>query len=108
MLFLTVSRPRALLIDSWNRYQPVSRGKLIQDDAVSATGTHVEMVTVPALGPEWKASELHEMSRSGKKERNTEARNQKWKDWKRGNRGLCGRWFTWRFTVFFVFGLCIA
>jgi len=21
---------------------------------------------------------------------------------------MCGRWFTWRFTIFFVFGLCIA
>jgi hypothetical protein len=48
------------------------------------------------------------MSRSGKKERKTEARSQRWKEWRRGNRGFCGGWFTWRFTVFFVFGLCIA
>jgi len=51
---------------------------------------------------------LHDMSRSVKKERKSEARCQKWKQWRRGERGLCGRWFTWRFTVFFVFGLCVA
>jgi len=96
------------LIELWNRYQSLSRGSLKHDDSVSATGTQVEMVTVPALGPEWKASELHNMTRSAKKERKAEVRGHKWKQWRRGERGLCGRWFTWRFTVFFVFGWCIA
>lgn len=98
----------ALLTELWNRYQPISRGSLKHEDTASATGTHVEMVTVPALGPEWKASELRDMSRNGKKERKAEARGQKWKEWRRGERGMCGGWFTWRFTVYFVFGLCIA
>ena len=97
----------------WNRYTtpypaPLSRGSLKHDDAASTTGTQVEMVTVPALGPEWKASELHEMTRGAKKERKAEARGQAWKDWRRGKRGICGSWFTWRFTVFFVFGLCVV
>ena len=92
----------------WNRYQPISRGSFKREDMTGATGTQVEMVTVPALGPEWKASELREISRSGKKEREADARGVKWKEWRRGQRGLCGGWFTWRFTVFFVFGLCIA
>jgi len=98
----------SLLIELWHRYPSRSHGSLKHEDAASATGTHVEMVTVPALGPEWKASELHDMTRSAKKERKAEDRNQKWKDWRRGNRGLCGGWFTWKFTVFFAFGLCIA
>ena len=97
-----------MLIELWDRYQSLPRTDLKHDDAASATGTQVEMVTVPALGPEWKASELHDMSRSGKKERKAEVRNKKWKDWRRGERGICGGWFTWRFTVFFIFGLCIA
>ena len=80
----------------------------MHEDSASATGTQVEMVTVPVLGPEWKTSELHEMSRSAKKERKTEIRNQQFKEWRRGHRGICGRWFTWRFTIFFVFCLCIV
>jgi len=68
----------------------------------------VEMVTVPVLGPEWKTSELHEMSQSAKKERKAEVRSQRYKEWRRGQRGLCGTCFTWRVTVFFIFVLCIA
>jgi len=44
------------------------------------------------------------MTQSAKKERKAKDRNQKWR---RGNRGLCGGWFTWKFAVFFVFGLCM-
>ncbi|KAF9651358.1 hypothetical protein BDM02DRAFT_3091380 [Thelephora ganbajun] len=98
----------AAFVDHEPTYQPFSRGSLKHDDSASATGTQVEMVTVPALGPEWKASELYDMSQSAKKERKAEARGQKFKEWRRGERGMCGSWFTWKFTVFFVFGLCIA
>jgi len=98
----------SLLIELLHRYPSRSHGSLKHEEAASTTGTHVEMVTVPALGPEWKASELHDMTRGAKKERKAEVRNQRWKDWRRGKRGLCGNWFTWKFTVFFVFGLCIA
>jgi len=78
------------------------------DDTLSATGTQVEMVTVPVLGPEWKSSELRDMTKSAKKERKTEDRSQKYKQWRRGQRGICGSCFTCRVTVFFIFGLCIA
>ena len=95
-------------MEPWNRYSSISHGSVKHEDTASATGTQVEMVTVPALGPEWKASELHDMTQSAKKERKAEERGQKWQDWRRGKRGICGSWFTWRFTVWFVFGLCIA
>jgi len=88
-------------------YQPISHPPSKYDDVASSIGP-VEMVTVPALGPEWKASELRNMTKSGKREQKTEAQKKVWKDWRRDKRGLCGDYFTRRFTVFFVFGLCIA
>ncbi|OSC98021.1 hypothetical protein PYCCODRAFT_1376040 [Trametes coccinea BRFM310] len=72
------------------------------------TPSNVEMVTVPALGPEWKADELRGMSKKAKREEKMEEVATKWKQWKRGQRGLCGRWFTKRFTAWFLFGLCAA
>ncbi|KAJ7868723.1 hypothetical protein B0H14DRAFT_2728654 [Mycena olivaceomarginata] len=70
--------------------------------AEEATGP-VEMVTVPALGPEWKKSEMHDMTKAAKRERKAEARKKLWQDWTRGNRG--GKWFTKRVIVFTCFGL---
>jgi hypothetical protein len=97
-----------LLIDMWSRFQPqFPRGSIKPDDSASVIGTQVEMVTVPVLGPEWKTSELHEMSGNAKKERKAESRSQRYKQWRRGQRGFCVSWCTWRFTVFFVFALCI-
>lgn len=97
-------------VDPEPKYQPIARGggKPMPDDTLSATGTQVEMVTVPVLGPEWKSSELRDMTKSAKKERKTEDRSQKYKQWRRGQRGICGSCFTCRVTVFFIFGLCIA
>ncbi|KAJ7046467.1 hypothetical protein C8F04DRAFT_1173402 [Mycena alexandri] len=63
----------------------------------------VEMVTVPALGPEWKKSEMRDMTKAGKREKKAESRRQLWQDWTRGNRG--GKWLTKRVIVFFCFGL---
>ncbi|TBU22366.1 hypothetical protein BD309DRAFT_1085143 [Dichomitus squalens] len=68
----------------------------------------VEMVTVPALGPEWKAEELHGMSKKAKREEKLENISSKWKRWRRDEDGLCGKWFTRRFTAWFIFGLCAA
>ncbi|KAH9891872.1 hypothetical protein C8Q73DRAFT_701291 [Cubamyces lactineus] len=73
-----------------------------------ATPGNVEMVTVPALGPEWKADELRNMSKKVKREEKMEEVATKWKQWKRGQRGLCGKWFTKRFLAWFIFGLCAA
>ena len=66
----------------------------------------VEMVTVPAMGAEWGKDEMHQMTKAGKKERKNESRAQFWKSWNRGERGLCGHYFTRKVLVFFLFGLC--
>ncbi|KAF8158419.1 hypothetical protein B0H34DRAFT_797811 [Crassisporium funariophilum] len=72
------------------------------------TESKIEMVTVPALGPEWAKDELHQMTKASKKERKQETRAQFWKSWHRGERGLCGKYFTRKVLVFFLFGLCCA
>jgi len=77
-----------------------------EEEASTVGGAPVEMVTVPALGPEWKASELRDMTGKGKREAGREARALKWKEWRRGERGLCGKYFTGKFTAWFLFGLC--
>ncbi|KAI6015398.1 hypothetical protein PISMIDRAFT_189853 [Pisolithus microcarpus 441] len=75
---------------------------------VESTLTPVELVTVPALGPEWQRSELKSMTKSGKRELKGVERKAKWKAWNRGEIGLFGtKWFTKKFLVFFVFGLCV-
>ncbi|KJA24009.1 hypothetical protein HYPSUDRAFT_39124 [Hypholoma sublateritium FD-334 SS-4] len=68
----------------------------------------VEMITVPALGAEWAKEELHGVTKAGKREKRKEARKEFWKSWNRGERGLCGRYFTRKVLVFFLFGLCCA
>jgi hypothetical protein len=88
-------------------YQPIAHQPSKLDDATSNIGP-VEMITVPALGPEWKASEMRGMTKRGKREQEKERSQQRWKEWRRGERGLCGKYFTRQFTVFFIFGLCIA
>ncbi|ETW82178.1 hypothetical protein HETIRDRAFT_61294 [Heterobasidion irregulare TC 32-1] len=78
------------------------------DDDLSTVGP-VEMVTVPALGPEWKASELRDMTKAGKSEKKAERRSRQWKEFNRGQRGLLGRkWLTRRVCVFIGFGLIVA
>ncbi|KAF8868671.1 hypothetical protein BD779DRAFT_1614914 [Infundibulicybe gibba] len=72
-----------------------------------ATGP-VELVTVPALGPEWRRSEMRDMTKSGRREKKSDARKEKWTQWKRGERGMCGKYFTRRVLVFTLFALCAA
>lgn len=64
------------------------------------------MVTVPAMGPEWKRSEMREMTKAGRREKKAESRREKWKAWNRGERGMCGRYFTKKVFVFTLFGVC--
>jgi len=71
-----------------------------------ATEGKVEMVTVPALGPEWGKDEMYQMTKTARKEQKRDDRNEFWKAWNRDQRGLCGRYFTRRVLVFFLFGLC--
>ncbi|KAJ3548360.1 hypothetical protein NMY22_g1290 [Coprinellus aureogranulatus] len=73
-----------------------------------ANGAKVEMVTVPAMGAEWSKDELKNMTKRGRKERKAEARKEFWTAWRRDQRGLCGKYFTRRVLVFFLFGLCAA
>jgi hypothetical protein len=71
--------------------------------AEETAGGPVEMVTVPALGPEWKKSEMHAMTKAAKRERKAESRKQLWQDWTRGRRG--GKYLNKRVIVFTCFGL---
>ncbi|RPD56622.1 hypothetical protein L226DRAFT_615419 [Lentinus tigrinus ALCF2SS1-7] len=92
-------------------YTPGTTG-LARDSASVAgdqpAGGNVEMVTVPALGPEWKAEELRGMSKKAHRQEKMEDMATKWKMWRRGETGLCGKYFTRRFTAWFVFALCAA
>lgn len=66
------------------------------------------MVTVPALGDEWKLSEMRDMTKAGRREKKTESRKLKFKQWYRDERGICGNWFTRRVVVFVLFALCVV
>ncbi|KAJ3556762.1 hypothetical protein NM688_g1846 [Phlebia brevispora] len=92
-----------------NGYRPVNSPSFkLESDTTSNTGAPVEMVTVPALGPEWGAEEMRGMTKRGKREVVNERRAQKWKEWRRGERGLCGRYFTRKFLAWFLFFFCGA
>lgn len=84
-----------------------SSGSLLKEEAVDPENK-VEMVTVPALGAEWGKDEMHQLTKAGKTERKIESRVEFWKSWNRGQRGLCGRYFTRKVFIFFLFGLCCA
>lgn len=61
-------------------------------------------MTVPALGSEWKASELREMTKSGKREARAEKRAAAWRAFRRDEHGFCGiKWLTRRIFVWFIF-----
>ena len=92
-------------MDSYTQIE--SSGSLLKEEAVDPEGK-VEMVTVPALGPEWGKDEMHQMTKTGKKERKNESRAQFWKSWNRGERGLCGPYFTRKVFIFVLFGVCCA
>jgi len=89
------------------RYQkiPPSTPKLVDMPTGSSTDP-VEMVTVPALGPEWGRQEMHDMTKSARKEKKAESRREKFKAWRRDERGICGKYLTRKSLVLFIFGLC--
>jgi hypothetical protein len=66
------------------------------------------MVTVPALGPEWLKSEMKDMTKTGRREKKAELRSKKWTAWKRGERGMCGKYLTRKVLVFTLFGMCVV
>ncbi|KAI0345563.1 hypothetical protein BDW22DRAFT_1324469 [Trametopsis cervina] len=90
------------------RYRPVHSPGLVKHDDLQNNLGPVEMVTVPALGPEWKAEEVGANRKRVVREERASRRAQKWKEWKRGERGMCGKYFTRKFTAWFLFALCVA
>jgi hypothetical protein len=74
-----------------SNYQKVPRMILKPKKIENPTGP-VELVTVPALGPEWQRDELRDMTKSGRREKKSESRKKK--------RGLCGKQ---RFLVYLKF-----
>ena len=90
------------------RYQkiPPSTPKLVDMSMVGSSTDPVEMVTVPALGPEWGRQEMHDMTKSARKAKKAESRREKFKAWRRDERGICGKYFTRKSLVFSIFGLC--
>ncbi|KAK0201525.1 hypothetical protein DFS33DRAFT_1348042 [Desarmillaria ectypa] len=89
-------------------YQPLPPSTPKHKEDSRSTIGPIELVTVPALGPEWQRSELRDMTKAGKREKKNESRQGKWVAWKRGERGMCGKWFTRRMTVFVFFGTVIV
>lgn len=68
----------------------------------------VELVTVPALGAEWQKSEMRAMTKAGRREEKADSRHERWTAWKRGERGMCGKYFTRKVFVFTLFGVCVV
>ncbi|CAE7233934.1 unnamed protein product [Rhizoctonia solani] len=91
-------------------FQPDTGYRPIRENAggsEASAANQVELVTVPALGAEWKASELHDMTKSGRRELRAEERRKKWREFNRDQRGLCGITWAKRTTlVWAVFLLC--
>lgn len=69
---------------------------------VPSTGP-VEMVTVPALGAEWRKTEMQAMTKAGRRELTDDERSRKWKTWWRDQGGLCGRWGTRKHVAILLF-----
>ncbi|WVQ99938.1 hypothetical protein IAU59_007081 [Kwoniella sp. CBS 9459] len=68
-----------------------------------------ELISVPVLGPEWKKTELHELSRRGQSELQGDKRTRAWREWTRDQRGLFGvKWLTRRVFVFAMFAFLAA
>jgi hypothetical protein len=80
-----------------------------EEETVGLNGP-VEMVTVPALGPEWKRSEMEEMTKKGRraKKRGPESRMSIWRAWNRDQRGICFPWLTRRVFVFIMFAIAVV
>ncbi|KAI0727904.1 hypothetical protein C8Q72DRAFT_837617 [Fomitopsis betulina] len=86
---------------------PVQPQSLLREDE-PFTPKDVELVTVPALGPEWKKSELRDMSASNKRADKMESVRECFSAWNRNERGCCGSFLTRRQTTYIVFALCVA
>lgn len=88
------------------RYRQIPTPGAEGKDNESSLGP-VEMVTVPALGAEWSAEEMKNMTKAGRREPKAEKRRLQWKQFNRNERGLCGTGITRRVLVFVLFSLCV-
>ncbi|OCF40816.1 hypothetical protein I317_05351 [Kwoniella heveanensis CBS 569] len=78
-------------------------------DPAKSLHSREELVSVPVLGPEWKKTELHELSRRGQSELKGDKRTRAWREWTRDQRGLFGvKWLTRKVFVFIVFAFLAA
>ncbi|KAF8574224.1 hypothetical protein K439DRAFT_1399184 [Ramaria rubella] len=90
-------------------YRQIPVGASKPETPGSESGTPVELVTVPALGAEWKSSELRAMTKSGKREVRAEKFGAKWRAFRRDENGFCGiKWLTRRLFVIILFGFCVV
>jgi hypothetical protein len=68
-----------------------------------------ELVSVPVLGAEWKKSELHQLSRSGRKEERRDRRKRRWHKFSRDEqRTGCYGWSLRQLIVWGLFIACIT
>ena len=93
------------------RYQPIGTPTSLKGDPAvhgiqTADGQPVELVTVPALGAEWRADELKAMTKKGRREEKRETRRETFKAWNRDQVGLCGGWGTRKAIVWTLFIVC--
>ena len=72
-----------------------------------STGAPVELVTVPALGAEWKKSELEAMTKKGRRKLKDSDKRQKFREWTRDQRGCCGRYGTRKQVAIGSFIICV-
>jgi len=79
----------------------------IKQDAPSLSGP-VEMITVPAMGAEWKKSELKDMKNKGKTEIDTTKYTDHFRRWRRDQTGCCGKWGTRKHVAIGSFALAVV
>ncbi|KAJ7599974.1 hypothetical protein C8J56DRAFT_846601 [Mycena floridula] len=80
-------------------YQPLEG--MPKAETAAASGP-VELVTVPALGPEWQRSEMRDMTKAGRREKKADSRRERWKAWNRDKSGMCGGYLKRKTVVFIV------
>ncbi|THH09832.1 hypothetical protein EW145_g1739 [Phellinidium pouzarii] len=80
--------------------------KLEEDTATNASGAPVELVTVPALGAEWKKSEMEAMTKKGRRKQKDSNVVAKYRAWSRDQRGCCGKYGTRKQIAIGLFIIC--
>ena len=103
-LYYEVVFDMMLLVHRYQQLPPQPPPPKVESES-GASGP-VEMVTVPALAAEWGKSELRDMTKAGKREKKAESRKEKWTAWNRGQRGMCGKYFTRKVFIWTLFGVC--